>query len=69
MGGSIVSKQVVALRLHKGMACVSGGDGPIQITLPQGCVGLLMCFKTKKAARAFWGNEVKMQEFERIEDE
>jgi hypothetical protein len=40
------------------------GVGDIPVILPEGCVGIMHVFKTKKAARAWYGEKVELCEIE-----
>ena len=44
----------LAMKLHPGTLKISGIEMP-SVTLPPGCVGLMLAFKTKTAARKFMG--------------
>jgi len=55
----MMKHKVVAMREHSG--AVSGG---VEIKLPAGCTGILFCFESKKAAREYWGRDVKLERIE-----
>jgi uncharacterized membrane protein (UPF0127 family) len=56
-----MKQKYIAMQMHNGKMQV--GKVPIISTLlPDGCVGLLFVFSTKKAARAFWGKNVPLVE-------
>lgn len=48
---------VIALKVYEG--AVEVDDGKAQMELPSGCTGILFCFESKKAARAYWGMDVE----------
>ena len=60
---------IIAMKLHSGEISPKGTIGPanIQLRLPKGCTGILFCFKSKKAAREYWGKDVPMSKYENIE--
>jgi len=51
-------KKYIALLLHKKPQI----SLPFSLRLPEGCCGLMFVFISKKAARAWCGNKVKLQE-------
>ena len=53
----------IAMNMHKGNIPI--GHWKQHIALPEGCEGLLFVFKTKKAAREFWGKGVILQKVEK----
>ena len=52
--------QVIALMIHDGEVGV-GQDENVYMELPQGCTGMCFVFESKKAARDFWGKDVKLR--------
>ena len=51
----------LALRIHRTLSAKSSlGEGEIDIDLPEGCAGYMLCFPTKKAARKQYGKNVKL---------
>ena len=52
----------LALRLHSGKVSVTGVE--IDMKLPEGCEGIMFVFKTKTAARKYWGKKVGLIGFE-----
>lgn len=60
-----MKKLWLALKLHGGAISVDGL--PDKIRLPDGCVGIMFPFKTKKTARNFWGKDVRLVEIEECE--
>ena len=54
--------KVVALNVHKGEISVCGKKD--KIILPPGCEGILFVFESKKAARDYWGRNVKLTRLE-----
>ena len=52
-------KKYIALQLHEKPQL----DPPYKLKMPEGCCGLLFAFTTKKAARAWCGRGVELQEF------
>jgi hypothetical protein len=59
-----MKKEFIPLLKHPGKVDVQGFE--IQMTLPEGCTGILMVFGTKKAARNFFGK--KKIEFVTVEE-
>jgi len=59
---------VIAMKLYNGEVLV--GDWPEQITekmkLPEGCLGMLFVFESKKYAQNYWGKDVELKQIERI---
>ena len=53
---------VVALKVHDGVVTFDGEE--IKMKLPDGCMGILFCFESKKAAREYWGKDISLQKFE-----
>jgi len=39
---------------------VNGIETNIKVRLPDGCIGILTVFESKKAAREYWGKDVKL---------
>ena len=58
----------LAMKLHPGTLKISGIEMP-SVTLPPGCVGLILAFKTKTAACKFMGIDTKLKEMEIIKVE
>jgi hypothetical protein len=61
--------QVITLKKHSGnMKTKDVFDNSIFLKnhLPEGCTGILFCFESKKAARAYWGKDIDMIRFEEI---
>ena len=48
--------KVLALKLHPGK--VKFGETEIPLVLPEGCLGIVFCFESKKLARDYWGKDV-----------
>ena len=61
-----MKQPVIAMRLHTGHVKINTYPVPIEgkIGLPDGCIGVLFAFESKKAARAYWGNDTKLSRFE-----
>lgn len=55
-------KMWLANKLHDGKT--NAGT----VSLPEGCLGIMLLFTSKKAARAFWGDDVELSEmyFKRV---
>lgn len=49
---------VVAMELNTGAINVNGVD--VQAILPDGCIGFFLVFESKKTARKYCGNDVKL---------
>ena len=49
---------VITLQLHPGIIEVQGNE--IAMDLPKGCMGFLLCFESKKAAREYCGKDVEL---------
>ena len=62
-----MKKTVIALRIHHGIVETTGIR--TKIKLPPGCLGIMMVFETKKAAREWWGKDVEFIEIELIKKE
>jgi len=61
-----MKQQVIALKLHQGHVWV--GEHRIKMNLPDGCMGICFAFESKKAAREYWGKDVPMVKFERLQE-
>jgi len=61
-------KQVIAMKKHGGEVSIGGSD-PFKMILPPGCTGMLFAFKSKKSAKAYWGNNVELIEYLEARDE
>lgn len=61
-----MKQPVIAMRLHKGNIKINTFPEPMEckIGLPDGCIGILFAFESKKAARAYWGEDTKLSRFE-----
>lgn len=57
----MMKTQHVAMRLHSGCGKYNYGI-ETKLKLPEGCTGLLLCFKSKKAARDFFGKDTPTME-------
>ena len=64
-------KEYLSMRLIKKpqLECSSPffGDQVLNLVLPDGCSGILYVWKSKKAARAFYGNNVACVEIQENE--
>jgi len=61
--------EVIAMKKHGGFVTIGGGNKPLRMKLPEGCTGVLFVFESKKAARAYWGNNVPMERVKEIRKE
>ena len=63
-------KKYLAMKVHSGHVRLPLSDLPgspeVQLELPDGAIGMLFIFKTKKAAHAFWGKDVGLKEMRLI---
>jgi len=50
------------LAMHAGTLTVSINGIQHEVPLPDGCEGILLIFRSKKAARAWWGKDVILTE-------
>ena len=55
---------VIAMMLNPGKMQIDGQEFPIK--LPDGCMGLLFMFESKKAARKYWGKDVPFMRAEKV---
>ena len=55
-----MKKVQLAMRLG-GLFVEGEGNGKREVELPDGCVGMMLAFKTKKAARAYYGKDIELQ--------
>ena len=52
----------VQLAMYLGEVVFETEDGKKEkVELPDGCVGIMLAFKTKKAARAYYGKDIELQ--------
>lgn len=58
-----MSKGYLAMKQHDGKIAFPGGING-RVKLPEGAIGMLFIFKTKTAARKFWGRDVPLLELE-----
>ena len=54
--------KVICMKLHDGSVNLEGTR--LNMKLPDGCIGLLFVFESKKAARAYYGTDVSMHQVE-----
>ena len=52
--------KVICMKLHDGSVHLEGTR--LNMKLPDGCIGLLFVFESKKAARAYYGKDVSMHQ-------
>lgn len=57
-----MKKTVIALKMHHGQVTADGVK--TQMKLPPGCLGIMMVFESKKAAREYWGKDIGFAEIE-----
>jgi len=60
-------KTVLAMRLHDGTISVSDSL-ETKLKLPEGCIGILLVFESKKAAKKYCGAKTELVELEFKED-
>lgn len=60
-GGGPMKHPVITMRKHRSGVEIDGKK--YRLILPEGCTGLLFCFESKKAARAYWGKDTKLLRF------
>ena len=53
---------VLALKLHNGKVQIYGEELPMK--LPDGCIGIMFAFESKKKAREYWGKDVPLARIE-----
>jgi hypothetical protein len=59
-----MKQPVISLKLHPGKVSIDG-KGENKINLPEGCIGVMFCFESKKAAREYWGKNIALVRIER----
>ena len=59
-------KLYASMRLHSGCVSIATFPKPteVKMSFPEGCVGLIFAFKTKKAAREYWGKDIELLQLE-----
>lgn len=58
-------KKVLALQVHSGQATLKTHRERLFVNVcPKGCVGVCFVFKSKTAAKKYWGSEVGLYEIE-----
>ena len=65
-----MNQPVIAMKLHPGEVKFNTLPNPLitQLSLPEGCLGMLFVFESKKAARAYWGRDVDLKRIEEIKE-
>jgi len=63
-----VKHEYVAMMKHPGWISLDGSQ-PMKMMLPEGCTGMLFVFKTKKAAREYFGKKVELMPIQAVEKE
>lgn len=60
-------KMYVCMRLQEKPVVQIGSAWAQEVKLPEGCIGILFVFKTKKALRAFHGEKAEMITVEKVQ--
>lgn len=67
-GTKQMKKEYLAMKKHSGIMQFADTKHRVNLQLPEGCTGMLFVFKTKKAAREFWGKDIELMEVGKQDD-